>query len=106
MSLLVAAALAPGSASAADLTFVGQFGGVIGPGPGQFSNPDDLATDAAGNVYVADSSNDRIQKFTADGQFLLQFGTTGADAGQLAGRLGWPWTRPGTSSSPTATTTG
>ena len=75
--------LAPGTASAADLTFVGQFGGVIGPGQGQFSNPDDVAVDAAGTVYVADATNSRIQVFTASGQFVRQFGTFGVDAGEL-----------------------
>ena len=36
-----------------------------GPGaaPGQFSNPWSIALDSAGNLYVADSQNHRVQKF-------------------------------------------
>jgi sugar lactone lactonase YvrE len=73
----------PGTA-AADLTFVDQFGGGSGSGPGQFANPDDLAVDSAGNIYIPDGSNHRVQVFNADGQFLRQFGTFGSDAGELA----------------------
>lgn len=36
---------------------------VLGSGPGQFNTPVGMATDAADNVYVADSGNSRIQKF-------------------------------------------
>jgi DNA-binding beta-propeller fold protein YncE len=35
---------------------------------------------------VADSGNNRIQKFTADGVFIAQWGSSGIDAGQF----GWP----------------
>ena len=73
----------PGTAAAAELTFVSKFGGGTGPGPGQFSNADDLAVDSAGNVYVADGSNNRVQVFTAGGQFVRQFGTGGEDAGEM-----------------------
>jgi sugar lactone lactonase YvrE len=34
-----------------------------------------VAADAAGNVYVADTWNHRIQKFDATGKFLLQWGS-------------------------------
>ena len=80
---LVVTALIPASATAAELTLVGQFGGVSGSGPGQFANPDDLAVDSSGNVYVPDGSNNRVQKFTATGQYLTEFGTLGTGAGQL-----------------------
>ena len=37
--------------------------GTQGSGNGQFSDPFGVATDAAGNAYVADQGNQRIQKF-------------------------------------------
>ena len=48
--------------------------GTKGSGPGQFNLPHAVRLDAKGNVYVADRENDRIQVFTADGQFMRQFG--------------------------------
>ena len=48
-----------------------------------FSLPAGIALDAAGNVYVADTNNDRIQKFTGDGGFLASWGSEGAGNGQL-----------------------
>jgi NHL repeat len=50
------------------------FGG-SGTGPGQFSLPDAITLDQAGNIYVADWSGNatpvgRVQKFSPDGQFL------------------------------------
>jgi DNA-binding beta-propeller fold protein YncE len=48
--------------------------GVRGEGPGQFNVPFSVATDSTGNVYVLDFHNRRIEKFTADGDFLLMFG--------------------------------
>jgi len=53
------------------------------PGDGQFLEPVGVATDAAGNVYVSDFRADRVQKFTADGQFILKWGTTGTGEGQF-----------------------
>jgi DNA-binding beta-propeller fold protein YncE len=44
-----------------------------GKGPGQFNTPHSIATDANGNVYVADRGNHRIQVFDGDGKFLRQF---------------------------------
>src|SRR6476646_2990852 len=48
-------------------------GGDRGKEPGQFNAPHSIATDAKGNVYVADRGNRRIQVFDGDGKFLRQF---------------------------------
>ncbi|MFN0279878.1 MAG: hypothetical protein ACKVRN_14965 [Pyrinomonadaceae bacterium] len=56
-----------------------------GPGSelGQLSRPRGLATDAKGNLYVADSGNGRIQKFDPNGRFLIEFGNSGPPETQL-----------------------
>lgn len=46
--------------------------GEPGAGPGQFSTPHSIATDDAGNVYVADRGNGRIQVFDGDGTLLRE----------------------------------
>ena len=48
---------------------------------GKFNNPQDVAVDRQGLVYVADTGNRRIQMFTPDGQYLFQFGTEGPGYG-------------------------
>lgn len=50
--------------------------GAAGKGPGQFSFPRAVAVDGQGRVYVADSGNNRVQVFNADGSFVRQFGST------------------------------
>jgi sugar lactone lactonase YvrE len=45
-----------------------------GSGPGQLDGPKQVAVDGAGYVYVADSGNSRIEKFTPDGQFAASIG--------------------------------
>jgi tripartite motif-containing protein 71 len=47
-------------------------------GNGVFSYPEAVAFDSAGNAYVADALNNRIEKFDPSGNFLLQWGTWGA----------------------------
>lgn len=48
----------------------------------QFSNPQSLCVDqSSGNVYVSDSFNHRIQKFTADGDLLASYGGIGGPYG-------------------------
>ena len=42
--------------------FAGKWGG-IGSAPGQLIQPRGMAIDSAGNVYLGDSQNSRVQKF-------------------------------------------
>ena len=57
--------------------------GSNGAGEGQFSGPHGIEVDAQGNVYVVDTGNNRIQKFTSEGKFLLTWGSFGAQDGQF-----------------------
>lgn len=57
---------------------------IYGPFNGWFATVTSVATDKAGNVFVADFYNNRIQKFTADGTFLSSFGEKGSGPGQFS----------------------
>src|SRR5450755_4190378 len=46
--------------------------GEPGSGPGQLNTPHSIATDAKGNVYVANRGNSRIEVFDNDGNYLRQ----------------------------------
>jgi DNA-binding beta-propeller fold protein YncE len=43
--------------------FITKFGGSFGKGDGQFQDPEHMAIDSEGNVYVSDRKRDDIQKF-------------------------------------------
>ena len=62
--------------------------GSYGSGIGQFANPKGVAIDAAGNLYVVDSQNDRIQKFDRYGKYLTSWGSSGSDEGQFGVPIG------------------
>ncbi|MBM3127254.1 MAG: TIGR03663 family protein [Chloroflexi bacterium] len=53
--------------------------GSEGRGNAQFAFPRNLALDARGNLYVADSDNHRVQKLSATGEFLLAWGARSPD---------------------------
>jgi S-layer protein (TIGR01567 family) len=57
--------------------------GLYGSENGQFWDPTDVAVDHSGNVYVADSGNNRIQKFDSSGKYLTQWGSLGTGNGQF-----------------------
>jgi DNA-binding beta-propeller fold protein YncE len=81
--------------------------GTPGTGPGQLNTPHSIASDAAGNLYVADRGNRRVQVFDTEGKVLREIkidipappgaqpaiGNPAAPAttGNLAFQPGAPW---------------
>ncbi|MBV6341164.1 FG-GAP-like repeat-containing protein [Candidatus Magnetobacterium casense] len=57
--------------------------GTLGTADGQFYLPYSVAADDVGNIYVADSGNNRIQKFANNGTFLTKWGSKGTNNGQF-----------------------
>jgi tripartite motif-containing protein 71 len=58
--------------------------GRLGTNDGEFDHPAEIALAANGRVYVADSSNHRVQYFTPTGSFLGKWGSRGSGDGQFA----------------------
>ncbi|HEX6752606.1 MAG TPA: 6-bladed beta-propeller [Solirubrobacterales bacterium] len=65
-----------------DLRFSFAFGSA-GSGNGQFNYQEGVEADSEGNIWVADSGNNRIQKFNSSGEYLSKFGSKGGGNGQL-----------------------
>lgn len=63
-----------------------------GTGNGEFNVPYHVAIDASNNLYVADYSNNRIQKFDSSGNFSAKWGANGGDgtAGSNNGEFSGP----------------
>jgi len=55
---------------------------------GQFLAPEDVAVDNAGNIWVADTGNKRIQKHSADGTYLSQIKMDGNPMGIASDTVG------------------
>lgn len=61
--------------------------GVAGDGPDTFNQPSDVLVAPNGDIFVADGhgdgGNNRIVKFSSEGEFIKAWGTTGAEAGEF-----------------------
>lgn len=61
--------------------------GVSGDGTDVFAKPSDMLVAPDGSIFVVDGhdadGNNRVMKFDKDGNFLLQWGSTGGDHGQF-----------------------
>lgn len=64
------------------VNFLARFGGRSDV-DGAFDRPQNILIGPDGNVWVLDSYNNRVQKFSPSGAFISKFGTKGTSAGQL-----------------------
>ncbi|MEQ1883680.1 MAG: 6-bladed beta-propeller [Bryobacteraceae bacterium] len=66
--------------------FIRYIGGPSKPGkkePGAFAGPTNIAVDRRGDVYIADTLNQRVQILDAEGKFIKSIGTQGDAPGEF-----------------------
>ena len=56
---------------------------LLADGAGRFAYPTGIAIDGAGNLYLADTGNDRIQKLSPNGEPLALWGARGPEPGHF-----------------------
>jgi len=54
-----------------------RFFGEKGTEQGRLSNPEGVSVDSEGSIYIADTGNNRIQKFSSSGKFIKLYGGFG-----------------------------
>jgi DNA-binding beta-propeller fold protein YncE len=64
----------------------GEFAGTTNP-KSRVGGPNFLAIDSRGNVYTTESMNGRVQKFTANGEFISAFGGLEDKLGSFGGSV-------------------
>lgn len=66
------------------VTYSSSFGSE-GTGNGQFRDPEDVAIDSKGDLWVLDYLNNRVEEFGEGGEYLTKFGSKGSGNGQISG---------------------
>ena len=69
-------------AFAGDYQWISSFGH-FGKNPGELNGPFDVAVDAAGDLYITDANNHRVQKWSSEGKPLLIWGKEGKGPGEF-----------------------
>ncbi len=60
-----------------------EFVGMVGNNEGRFNYIGKACLDNSGNIYIADSDNDRIQKLDSNGNFIRFYGGHGTENGKF-----------------------
>ena len=68
--------------------FIVEWGGHSKTELGKFWQPQQIAVDDERNIYVADTGNSKIQKFTYEGKFLSSWGIEGVGSAELQSPTG------------------
>lgn len=76
-------AKAPADLKSAPQVAATVFEGGQGTANGQFDSPHGITADSAGNIFISDTNNGRIEKFSSTGAFVASFGSKGTGYGQL-----------------------
>ncbi len=87
MTIAVVVSMATAAPAAAEFGVLDTWGS-MGSADGQFNLPEGIAIGPTGEIWVADTSNDRIQKFDAQGNHLATFGGNGVQGGKFDGPTG------------------
>ena len=57
--------------------------GSMGSGNAQFSEPEGVTVDSKGDIWVADTRNDRVEELNEKGEYIAAFGSNGSGNGQF-----------------------
>lgn len=60
-----------------------EVGSTKGSSSTEFNEPTAIATDSSGNVYICDSGNNRIKKYSSSGTYIGSWGTFGDGPGEF-----------------------